>query len=337
MAMAVIQSVFSIESMIRGYHVYQDVWQAVLDEELTCRREPFNPNDPFAVSVLRDNHTVGHLPGKISSICSLFIRRGGTLTVKISGVRRHSSDLPQGGLEIPCTLLFKGKVSDTEKVKKLLLMTRQDSSANTSEDQYLPSQKKKEVEASSHVEEQSTLLWVKMRGYKTDRTCILYGEKLDNHVNFAQLLLKAQFPSLNGLKSTLLQCKKQPFSNVTNVLQIIHTRNNHWIAISTVQSRSDCITVSVYDSLFQSLDAETEDIICKLFKADHIPLTLQMMPCQQQTGGDDCGLFAIATITTLAFNHNPSTVTYAQTEMRKHVVECFEKHHISPFPAPHPL
>ena len=41
MAMAVIQSVFSIESMIRGYLVYQDVWLAVLDEELTCRREPF--------------------------------------------------------------------------------------------------------------------------------------------------------------------------------------------------------------------------------------------------------------------------------------------------------
>ena len=42
-----------MESMIRGYHVYQDIWQSVdLGEELACRREAFNPSDPFAVSVL---------------------------------------------------------------------------------------------------------------------------------------------------------------------------------------------------------------------------------------------------------------------------------------------
>lgn len=36
------------------------------------------------------------------------------------GSRRYSADLPQGGLEIPCVLTFKGMPKDIEKVAKLL-------------------------------------------------------------------------------------------------------------------------------------------------------------------------------------------------------------------------
>ena len=31
---------FSIESMIRGYHVYKDIWNDPDDEVLECKREP---------------------------------------------------------------------------------------------------------------------------------------------------------------------------------------------------------------------------------------------------------------------------------------------------------
>lgn len=37
-----------------------------------------------------------------------------------NGPRRYSADLPQGGLEIPCVLTFKGMPKDIEKVAKLL-------------------------------------------------------------------------------------------------------------------------------------------------------------------------------------------------------------------------
>ena len=61
---------------------------------------------------------VGHVPRKFS-ICSIFIRKGGTISCQVSGGRRYSADLPQGGLEIPCVLKFQGKVEDVNKVKKL--------------------------------------------------------------------------------------------------------------------------------------------------------------------------------------------------------------------------
>ena len=64
--------------------------------------------------------TVGHLPRKISCVCSLFIRRGGTITCKVSGRRRHSADLLQGGLEIPCQLIFEGNKEDVEKLTSTL-------------------------------------------------------------------------------------------------------------------------------------------------------------------------------------------------------------------------
>ena len=37
--------------MVRGYHVYQDVWSARVGEQLTCDQEPGNRHDTFAVAI----------------------------------------------------------------------------------------------------------------------------------------------------------------------------------------------------------------------------------------------------------------------------------------------
>ena len=68
---------FEIEAMVRGYHIYKDVWSAVIDEEFPCKREDGNRFDPFAVAVCNGDIVIGHVPRKISSVCSLYIRRGG--------------------------------------------------------------------------------------------------------------------------------------------------------------------------------------------------------------------------------------------------------------------
>ena len=39
---------FSIEAMVRGYHVYQDIWNATVGEELYCQREFFLRSTIFA-------------------------------------------------------------------------------------------------------------------------------------------------------------------------------------------------------------------------------------------------------------------------------------------------
>ena len=97
-------------SSVRGYHEYQRIWTATVGEELQCEKErPRNPRDLYAVVVKKDDIIVGHLPRKISKICSLFLMRGGTLFCVVTGSRRYSADLPQGGLEVPSKLVFSGK------------------------------------------------------------------------------------------------------------------------------------------------------------------------------------------------------------------------------------
>ena len=53
---------FTIQAMVRGYHVYQDEWDAVIGEVLQCRRETGNRHDPYAVATLSDGRVVGHMP-----------------------------------------------------------------------------------------------------------------------------------------------------------------------------------------------------------------------------------------------------------------------------------
>ena len=63
---------YKISSMVRGYHQYQSIWNAVDGEELPCRVKLSKTHDLFAVAVCKSEIVVGHVPKKISSICSSF-------------------------------------------------------------------------------------------------------------------------------------------------------------------------------------------------------------------------------------------------------------------------
>ena len=92
-----------------------------IGETLTSSRETTNLHDLFAVKVLKTDEIVGHLPKRISSTCSVFIRKGGIITCTVNGERRYSRDLTQGGLEIPCLLTFEvNDESLISKIKKML-------------------------------------------------------------------------------------------------------------------------------------------------------------------------------------------------------------------------
>lgn len=100
----------SLSSCVQGHHIYKEVWSPHIGEELDCRREPSNIKDRYAVAVVNAGtllpHIVGHLLKKISLLCSPFLRRGGSIKCQITGHKCHSADLPQGGLEVPCLLIF---------------------------------------------------------------------------------------------------------------------------------------------------------------------------------------------------------------------------------------
>ena len=43
------------DSCIPGYHIYQNIWTAEVDEHSVCERELLNSSDRYAVAVLKDN------------------------------------------------------------------------------------------------------------------------------------------------------------------------------------------------------------------------------------------------------------------------------------------
>ena len=285
------EAAFSVEAMVRGYHVYRDVWTPSVDEELRCRREPFNTADPFAVTVVKEDTIVGHVQSKISTICSLFLRKNGTILCQATGSRRYSEDLPQGGLEIPCTLKFQGSAKDVDKVKKLIESTMELSKGTCT--LLSPPDKKRKLESVTENNEEPKrwaqyaciVLTVK------DKVSITEGEMLnDEHVNNAPELLKRQFSSLNGLRSTLFQSNKQPLTESQQALQIVHSRGNRWIAVSTIDANDG--KVHVYDSVYDTLDEDTRSIISTMFHSTKFhAMKLQMVPAQKKVGGRDCGLF----------------------------------------------
>lgn len=110
----------TISSCVRGYHVYKDIWSSSPGQKFTCNREFGYARDRYAVAVVRNAETIGHIPKRISQVCSIFIRQGGSICCTITGNRKYSSDLPKGGLEVPCTLHFKGRTKEMKKLKLVL-------------------------------------------------------------------------------------------------------------------------------------------------------------------------------------------------------------------------
>ena len=76
-----------------------------------------NRHDPYAVATLSDGRVVGHMPRKISPVCSIFIWHGGAITCTVSDRRRYSADIEQEGLEIPCKIKFSTS-SSVEKERR---------------------------------------------------------------------------------------------------------------------------------------------------------------------------------------------------------------------------
>ena len=64
------EAVFVVESVVRGYHVYHAIWEAVVSEELLCNAEAGNCSDRFAVAVVKN-------PTTVSAPCAIFLKKDG--------------------------------------------------------------------------------------------------------------------------------------------------------------------------------------------------------------------------------------------------------------------
>ena len=61
-------------------------------------------------------------------------------------------------------------------------------------------------------------------------------------------------------------------------------------------------------------------------------IKVDVMKLTKQIGSNDCGLYAIAIATALVYEVDPSTLLFEQNEMRKHLVNCFMRQHLTQFP-----
>lgn len=173
------------------------------------------------------------------------------LKVRTTGGRQYSKDLPQGGVEIPCVLIFEGDSKDLSKVENLVspILTSQ---SQSNRNPHLPSEskekldrfpdlpsesnkkldrnpdlplenKKKKLDSATENEKENCSdrvaaddeEWVRCGSIilsKHDKEIISSGQRLtDKHINFAHSLLKRQFPSLEGLQSNLYQNRAHEF------------------------------------------------------------------------------------------------------------------------------
>ena len=259
----------------------------------------------------------------------------------VIGSRRYSQDLPQGGLEIPCEFLFTGDTKYIEKAKHCLSLAGVSANSNakdvsTTTDKSIVVREEPKVEKSPtkviHVtnttesnSERSAPIWMKIGRITLQhgqKEVILNGSMLnDVIINAAQFLLKEQFPDILGLQSTLLLEKPTARYEQDKVyVQIIFDRSNHWITASNAFAKKG--EILVYDSMYTKIDKNTSAIMSNLFGQS---TTARLVGSSKQTGGTDCGLFAIANAAALAFKINPSEIMFNQSSLRQHLVSCMEE------------
>ena len=115
-------------------------------------------------------------------------------------------------------------------------------------------------------------------------------------------------------------------------LQILHVdgKIGHWIILSTMDCAKD--EVKVYDSLYTSVNDDTQTVIAALINSKSPHIKIKLMNVAKQSGGTDCGLYAIAIMTCLAYGEDPTSLVFDNTMLRPHLLECFEKKSLQPFP-----
>ena len=143
-------------------------------------------------------------------------------------------------------------------------------------------------------------------------------------------MLKSQFPTIKGLQDTILAERLATDPTPGEFVQVLLVGGDHWIAVSTLGSRPGHITV--YSSLHYRLSSRTKRVIADLMQSTSCRIMIMYANVQHQSGGSDCGLFALAFCCTLCNGQDPTHISYTQSEMRSHLHTCLLSRRMTPFP-----
>ena len=129
----------------------------------------------------------------------------------------------------------------------------------------------------------------------------------------------------NNKKSKMIT---EPCLQFHNIKLGGNDNSTHWILLHCYPPFDKTVDCHVYDILgYNELDFNT---------LSHIGITKNLRisncPCFQQLDGSSCGLLVVAIATDLAFALNPKNASYKVDVLRQHMVDCFSKKKMTPFP-----
>ncbi|XP_022087100.1 uncharacterized protein LOC110977363 [Acanthaster planci] len=157
------------------------------------------------------------------------------------------------------------------------------------------------------------------------------GEWLtDEHISAAQRLLRRQFPTFGGLQEPVLGEILQFEPMTTDGAQIMLNGGGHWVTVCRANSE-----IKLLDSKNEGLNSKLSSQIINLCGdkvGRSLGLQVQLPVMHPQRGSSDCGLFAVAYATEVAFGGRPELTVFDQKAMRKHLKCCLESQKMTPFP-----
>ena len=142
-------------------------------------------------------------------------------------------------------------------------------------------------------------------------------------------VLQMQFPHLDGFQETILGENLQFRAVSRNNMQILNVSRMHWVSTSS----DDKGNVFLHDSMFGgSLDSSLQNQIATIYRTHNTYIDVIVPPVQQQNGGSDCGLFAIAFLVEVVSGGDVATAVFRQAQMRRHLAKCIRFKEFTTFP-----
>ena len=157
------------------------------------------------------------------------------------------------------------------------------------------------------------------------------GWLTDEIITAAQKLMHQHFPNMEGFQPPTLGKLHSGFDVHRDAfVQIINVKNIHWCVVSTVGCETGII--NLYDSLYGSVDPETEFLIAGMVFSPASNLTIKMVNIERQSNSSDCGILAIAYAFDICSGVDPCKARYDSSRTRQHLATCLSDCNFSRFP-----
>ncbi|CAM4847745.1 unnamed protein product [Rotaria magnacalcarata] len=153
--------------------------------------------------------------------------------------------------------------------------------------------------------------------------------EFNEHFNFLNYQVIEQEIFVNLSDDTQKQVTPKKNTRIIGI-QEVNANSNHWLTKSNKNCGNNVNNAwKFYDSL-----SYPKELIIKFFKdilPDEEKVSVSFEHVQQQIGGNDCRLFALAFATSHCYKDVPSLMFYDQLSLRDHYVKCIENNEIQAF------